>query len=78
MITLDQLKAGDRFIGCCDELDTDHEGNERTTPAGSVWIVCTGPWDEEAVSIFCEATGGWIMPTLAELNNPALFERVPN
>jgi hypothetical protein len=66
--TLMQAEAadvGDRFKSRKPELDTDHEGNERTTPAGSIWRVVEVNWPNAHLA--CDSTGAWIIPTVSEL-----------
>lgn len=56
-----------------DELDQDHNDEERITPAGSIWEVrevrqSKGEPSGWMISIVCEETGGWINPGLDDLN----------
>lgn len=50
-----------------DEIDDDHLGRERTTPAGSEWIVNSFDEDVKAYSLTCDKTGGWIFATADDL-----------
>lgn len=70
----DRIKPGDRFTNTRAETDSDDGETELVTPAGSVWAVTEV--QHSYISIVCEATGGWINPTPAELRNPAMFNRI--
>lgn len=59
------ISIGNLYCSLRDELDLDHESQERVTPAGSTWRVTDV--DETYISIVCDATGGWINPTAEEL-----------
>lgn len=59
------------YVNMKPEPDTDHMGAERITPAGSVWRVTEVTPDY--TSIVCDATGGWINPTAAQLADPSQF-----
>lgn len=64
------LRVGQRFTLTTDEFDTDHNGEERITPAGSVWRVAELEPHCDALmqySIVCDKTGGWIHITQNEL-----------
>jgi hypothetical protein len=50
------ISIGDLYCSLRDELDLDHESQERVTDV-----------DETYISIVCDATGGWINPTVEEL-----------
>ena len=69
------IRVGDRFIGVADQLDGDEDGEDRITRAGSVWVVRAINSAFEA-HIGCPETGGWIVPTLSDPEDPAQFTRV--
>jgi hypothetical protein len=67
------VSIGDQFTSLLDEVDTDENGEERITPAGSLWRIADhnhgDTWD-----LVCDETGAWICPTEAELAQQ--FKRV--
>lgn len=62
---------GQQYRSLRDEIDTDEDGGERTTPAGSVWTLdsvnYTDPRDGDVWNAICGATGAWVVVTLGEL-----------
>lgn len=58
-----------KFISKLDELDDDEHGEERITPAGSVWEVTGVDVDAGVFHIACPATGAWICPCEKALSN---------
>ncbi|MFK4047357.1 hypothetical protein ACI2KH_20590 [Roseomonas mucosa] len=68
--TLYVPEIGERFVSLSDELDQDENDAERVTPAGSIWEVRdVNRYGSGyvSISIVCAETGGWIMPSPAEL-----------
>lgn len=68
-------------IGLCfsskgDEIDDDHLGRERITPAGSTWTANSFDKDAQAYSLTCDTTGGWIFATESDLR--ADFTEIAN
>ncbi|MFB9160465.1 hypothetical protein ACFFT9_22795, partial [Chromobacterium violaceum] len=64
------LKVGDKFTLKTDESDLDENGQERITPALSVWEVVELEPECDPVmqySVVCHQTGAWIHITHTEL-----------
>ena len=64
------LRVGQRFTLTTDEKDTDHNDEERITPAGAVWRVLELEPNCDPImqyGIVCDQTGGWIHITQEEL-----------
>lgn len=63
------IAKGLTVVNLADEADSDENGDDRTTPAGSIGTIVGlnhgTTWDLTFAS-----TGGWICPTEAELRHP--------
>jgi len=69
------FRIGQLFSNVLPESDSDENGADRITPAGSTWRVTEV--GDEYVSIVCDATGGWINPTHDEMLNTTMFTPAP-
>lgn len=65
--------VGAVVINRLDQIDLDHNGEERITKAGNRWSVFYV--DGESRHIACEETGAWIVPTISELRQQFSSEK---